>query len=74
MFMHIKCKPYLLAFELSTLHFGTFHTTGEIPICVNLLSGHSGRGTFYTKSAISLTCVKITKSYIVQKKALIIRF
>ena len=73
-FMHIVWKLYLLAFKWSTSHFGAYHTARKILIFVNLVRSHFSRSKNYTKSAISSTCVKVTKSYTMQNKALFISF
>ena len=52
--IHVLCKPYLLAFNRSTSHFGTFHTAREIFIFINLVRSHFSRGKLYAKTAISL--------------------
>ena len=73
-FRHIVWKPYLLAFKRSTLYFGTLHTVRDNLIFVKLVSSHFVRSLFYAKTEISLTHIKVTKSYTLQINPLFISF
>ena len=48
---------------VSTSYFGTFHTSEEISIFVNLIRSRFTHGKFYIKTAITRIFMKVTKSY-----------